>query len=125
MSNLSQYRLTLAVFSLGLLWGVSEVVGDGERPAPLDSATKSIVHRLNAADDGNGGQSDMRYELAVTSTDDGNGETRQFAGAHSSPFASDPATAGDAGGLASPSAQSDPEAAQPPPPGPDVGLIHK
>jgi hypothetical protein len=50
MSNLSQYRLSIGLFSLGLLWVVSEVVGDGDQPGMLDKTTTSIVHRLDAQD---------------------------------------------------------------------------
>nr|WP_166176946.1 hypothetical protein [Altererythrobacter segetis] len=121
MSSLSQYRTSLAIFSLGLLWMVSEVVGDGEKPAPLDTATRSIVHRLKSADEKSGGQSDGDYELAVATSGAGSGGATEFAGAPGGSLVSHPASAVGTTQPASPQ----PDAVEEQPPGPDVGLIHK
>jgi len=127
MSNLSQYRMSLAIFSLGLLWVVSEVVGDGEKPAPLDTATKSIVHRLARSGDQAGDESGAPYELAVSQADDAEESNPHDDAAvpparPASPFALD--AAGDGDGDGDPVAPK-PETGSETRPGPDVGLIHK
>jgi hypothetical protein len=126
MSNLSQYRTSLAIFSLGLLWVVSEVVGDGQEPAPLDTATKSIVHRLAKSGDKAGETSSAPYELAVSQADDAPADANSRDGASSSPahsanpFALD--GAGDDGDDISAAPQAEPApAAQP---APAVGPMH-
>jgi hypothetical protein len=118
MSNLSQYRMSIALFSLGLLWVASEVVGDGDKPGPLDTATKSIVHRLKSADHGKVGQAPAPYELAVTEVDVADREPGPWDTAAASP-----------GGLATdeaePPAQAESETPDPSPGAPDVGIVHK
>lgn len=127
MSNLSQYRMALGIFSLGLLWVVSEVVGGGEKPAPLDTATKSVVHRLASTGDKDGDPADPSYQLAVSQAGEESGwreGAAQPPARSASPFALDaPTTEGDGVLEAAAEAQAEPE-----PDGqaaPDVGLIHK
>jgi hypothetical protein len=127
MSNLSQYRMSLGIFSLGLLWVVSEVVGDGEKPAPLDTATKSVVHRLASSGDDGGDPANAPYQLAVSQAEDGElGANPREAAAQpparpASPFALDaPTTEGDPVLASEVGAESEPDRQAPP----DVGLIH-
>jgi len=117
MSNLAQYRFSIILFSVGLLFVVSEVVGDGDKPGALDVATKSVAHRLNsggANDAAEGGASD---ELAVTETVED----------PSSPSAGSPragpwaAVTNAVSPRPEPEADEDDEAA----PGPDASMIHK
>jgi hypothetical protein len=128
MSNLSQYRMSLGIFSLGLLWVVSEVVGDGEKPAPLDTATRSVVHRLASAGDNGGDPGDPSYQLAVSQAEDAEQGADPGEGAaqpptrSASPFALDAPTGEEDGVLAS-GAGTEPEPERQAPP--DVGLIHK
>jgi hypothetical protein len=76
MSNLAQYRFSIVMFSLGLLFVVSEVVGDGEKPGALDVATTSVVHRLKSGGADAADQEEASYELAVTDrVGDASGDT--------------------------------------------------
>lgn len=65
MGNLAQYRLAVVLFALGLLFVVSQVVGDGENPGAIDVAAKSIAKRLNSSPPSET-TSDEPYEVAVT-----------------------------------------------------------
>jgi hypothetical protein len=127
MSNLSQYRTSLAIFSLGLLWVVSEVVGSGDKPAPLDTATNSIVHRLAKSGDEASDTSSAPYELAVSQADSPAPDANPRAdGARPparslSPFALDAAAGDSDDETGASAAASEAEARLPP----DVGLIHK
>lgn len=114
MSHLGQYRLSIAVFSLGLLCVVSQVVGDGDNPGLLDTTTKSIVHRLDSANTGSHADAGAPVELAVSD-------------AKSNPwgYASEQAAPDSAGA-------SDPVEIDPSPPArmqdlppPDPSMIHK
>jgi hypothetical protein len=130
MSNLSSYRLSIVVFSLGLLWAVSEMVGDGERPGLLDHATKSLVHRLDAKDEGNGESS----ETVARSESQPLAESRQssprpplVARAEAQETASSSSSIETGAADETTSSQGEEgvgttEGALPPP---DVGLIHK
>jgi hypothetical protein len=121
MSNLAQYRLSLGLFSIGLLWLVSEGVGEDRKPGPLDSATKSIAHRLQASHGAATDQTDANYELAVS-------EAVPAAPEQSAPprsaWAISPGGASEDTGLADDgAAPADVEAGAPLPA--DVGIIHK
>jgi hypothetical protein len=125
MSNLSQYRMALGIFSLGLLWVVSEVVGSGEKPAPLDTATKSVVHRLASAGDKGGDPADPSYQLAVSQAGEESGwreGAAQPPARSASPFALD-APSDEEDGALTPESGAGPEPERQAPP--DVRLIHK
>jgi hypothetical protein len=115
MSNLSQYRLSIVFFSLGLLWVVSEVVGDGDQPGMLDKATKSVAHRLNNAGDKTS-EPDNGPLLAVSQTYPGE--------SHRNPFRLTPAEGIAAEGADASSAVEGSESSRALPP-PDPGMIHK
>jgi hypothetical protein len=123
MSNLSQYRVSIGVFSLGLLWVVSEVVGDGQQPGALDNATTTIVHRLDAAGDQQD-ETQPRYALAASETDsaaDPEEWDQPARGSQARHAASPWAITQDDGEAQS----AEPEAGDSELPPPDVGMIHK
>ena|SRR6478735_11663550 len=129
MSNLSQYRTSLGIFAIGLLWLVSEVVGEDGKPGPLTSATKSIAHRSQSPKNASTDDPEAGYELAVSKaipSDPGANAPRR------SPWEVRPddaaAELGERDSAAEPVApvrlvKSD--AIEPQPADPDVGVIHK
>jgi hypothetical protein len=123
MSNLAQYRVSIGLFSLGLLWAVSAVVGEGDKPGPLDSATKSIVHRLNSVDHGEERRSHSPFDLAVSETSAPPPEASGEASAE--PAAPGSAAIDGSVDRAAPQAQAEPGAAEPQLAPPDAALIHK
>lgn len=127
MNNLAQYRLSMAVFSLGLLWVASEVVGDGDKPGPLDSATKAIVHRLKSARHAEGVRTNSPYDLAVSTTDPGDRaadgrNVGRSANAGAWAFGPDSVANDSASGIASPPTGPESDSAEI---APDVGVIYK
>lgn len=98
MSNLSRYKFSLAIFSLGLLWVVSEVVGDGTKPGPLDTATHSIAGRLASRHQEPAQASATPYELAVSQSEPAEEAPArdESAGERSNPWAADAPAPADA-----------------------------
>ena len=127
MIKLSQYRTLLGFFAIGLLWLVSEVVGEKSKPGPLDSAAKSMVHRLHGPGSGGTDEAGTNYELAVSKA-----IPRETTAPHRSAWAIEPdspaaSSAETASGVqpASPVRLVDAEAGEPQAEQPDVGVIHK
>ncbi len=125
MSNLSQYKLSLAVFSLGLLWVVSEVVGDGTKPGPLDTAAHSIAGRLAARHHETAQASSTPYELAVSQAEPAEAAPpphETFATERSNPWSVDAPTPED---VRTPVSQDQAESDEQEPSGPTDVVIHK
>lgn len=124
MSNLSQYKVSLAIFSLGLLWVVSEVVGDGTQPGPLDTATHSIAGRLAARHHEAAQSSSTPYELAVSQAEPAEAAPppEPFAAEPSNPWAADASSPEDA---KAPASQDQAEVEEQEASAPTDTVIHK
>jgi hypothetical protein len=127
MIKLSQYRTMLGFFAIGLLWLVSEVIGDETKPGPLDSATKSMVHRLHEPASGGSDEAGTDYELAVSEA-----IPREATAPHRSAWSIEPDSPAASSGEAasgpqpgSPVQLIDAEAGESRAEQPDVGVIHK
>lgn len=124
MSNLAQYRAVIVLFSLGLLFVVSQVVGDGKTPGVLDTVAQSAVHRLQSHGDQGADSSTANYELAVSEEYPDEAEPGDEAeSADSSAPAAEHAS--NAWALDSGSGQAEPEPAAEEAPAPAVVIIHK
>lgn len=127
MSSQAQFRWYVGLFGLGLLWVVSEVVGDGEKPGPLENASKSIAHRVAAQAGENSPEGGHPYELAVTqaaASDEAEGPAEPNEG-DVNPVAPEPGAASNPWAIGASSTATQPAADEPADAGPDVGVIHK
>jgi hypothetical protein len=111
MGNLARYRLFAGLFAAIILLGVSNLVGDGDRPGTIDVATKLIVTRLNS-NSASQSAAAPTPQIAVSQT-----ET-----AHKW-WAASPGSPTDVAD--SPDVDEQPDAAPPDLPPPDDSMIHK